>query len=158
MANFNAPGQIVISGDAAAVVRAGDIALERGAKRVVPLNVSGAWHSELMEPARERFAPYVERAKIEPPAIAVISNVDAQPYESVDHIRRNLIRSVTDEVLWHDTALRLIAEGLDVVVEFGAQAVLTPMMRRLPGVPKLLHAGDPAGLAKLRDAVAGPVA
>jgi [acyl-carrier-protein] S-malonyltransferase len=158
LANFNAPGQIVISGDAAAVVRAGDIALERGAKRVVPLNVSGAWHSELMEPARERFAPYVERAKIEPPAIAVISNVDAQPYESVDHIRRNLIRSVTDEVLWHDTALRLIAEGLDVVVEFGAQAVLTPMMRRLPGVPKLLHAGDPAGLAKLRDAVAGPVA
>jgi [acyl-carrier-protein] S-malonyltransferase len=153
LANFNAPGQIVISGDVAAVQRAAERALEAGAKRVVPLNVSGAWHSELMAPAQERFAPFVERAKISPPRLTVVSNVDAQPYRDVQGIRRNLVRSLTAEVLWHETALRLIAERLDLVVEFGASAVLTPLMKRLLGVPSVLQAGDPAGLAKLREAL-----
>jgi [acyl-carrier-protein] S-malonyltransferase len=153
LANFNAPGQIVVSGDIDAVRRAAELALEAGAKRVVPLNVSGAWHSELMAPAQERFAPFVERARIAPPKFTVISNVDALPYRDVATIRRNLVRSVTAEVLWHETALRLIAERLDLVVEFGASAVLTPLMKRLPHIPAVLHAGDPAGLAKLRDAL-----
>ena len=149
LANFNAPGQIVISGDRAAVRRAGELALEAGAKRVVALNVSGAWHSELMLPARERFAPYVEAAQIAPPKLAVISNVDARPYPDVATIRRNLVRSVTDEVLWHDSAVRLLAEGLDLIVEFGGSPVLWPMIRRLPGAPEGLHVGDPAGVERL---------
>ena len=155
IANFNAPGQIVVSGEAAAVTRAGELAMTAGAKRVVPLNVSGAWHSALMEPARERFAPYVERATIEQPRFTVVSNVDAEPYRDTARIRRNLIRSVTDEVLWHETAERLLAERLDAVVEFGASPVLAPMMRRLAGVPRVLQAGDAAGLARVRDALAG---
>ena len=145
MANFNAPGQIVVSGDLAAVIRAGEIAMARGAKRVVPLNVSGAWHSELMRPARARFAPFVERAVIEQPRFTVVSNVDAQPYRDVAHIRRNLVESLTAEVLWHDTALRLLAENLDALVEFGASPVLLPLARRLPNPPRLLQAGDVAG-------------
>jgi [acyl-carrier-protein] S-malonyltransferase len=156
LANFNAPGQIVISGDRDAVVRAGELALEAGAKRVVPLNVSGAWHSELMQPARERFAPFVAAAPIELPRFPVISNVDAEPYESVAHIRENLGRSVTDEVLWHAASERLVGYGLDLVVEFGGSAVLAPMLRRLPDAPKSLHAGDDRGIDKVLAALAQP--
>jgi [acyl-carrier-protein] S-malonyltransferase len=149
LANFNAPGQIVVSGDRDAVARAGELALAAGAKRVVPLNVSGAWHSELMAPARERFAPFVAAARIELPRFTVISNVDAQPYRDVATIRENLIRSVTDEVLWHDAAERLIAEGLERIVEFGGSAVLTPLLKRLPGAPPAVHVGDERGLESL---------
>ena len=148
LANFNAPAQIVISGDAAAVARAGELASAAGAKRVVALNVSGAWHSELMEPARERFAPYVEAASIALPQFTVISNVDAQPYRGVPSIRANLVRSVTDEVLWHATSERLLAEGLDLVVEFGGSAVLAPLIKRLPAAPPTLHVGDEKGVEK----------
>jgi [acyl-carrier-protein] S-malonyltransferase len=158
MANFNAPGQIVVSGDLAAVIRAGEIAMTRGAKRVVPLNVSGAWHSELMRPARARFGPFVERATIEEPRFTVVSNVDAQPYRDVAHIRRNLVESLTAEVLWHDTALRLLDERLDALVEFGASSVLLPLAKRLPNPPRLLHAGDVAGLERMRDALGDPSA
>ncbi len=149
LANFNAPGQIVISGDAAAVARAGELALEAGAKRVVPLNVSGAWHSELMEPAALAFAPFVERADIAPPRFTVISNVDAEPYRDVAGIRKNLIRSVDSEVLWHATAERLVAEGLDAIVEFGGSAVLAPLLKRVAGAPATIHVGDERGLDKL---------
>ncbi len=158
MANFNAPGQIVVSGDLAAVTLAGENAIAAGAKRVVRLNVSGAWHSELMRPARARFAPFVERAEIAMPVFTVISNVDAQPYRDVTHIRRNLIESLTAEVLWHDTALRLLAEGLDAVVEFGASSVLLPLARRLPNPPRLLHAGDAAGVARIDETARGSTA
>lgn len=153
-ANFNAPGQIVISGDRAAVARAGELALEAGAKRVVTLNVSGAWHSELMAPARERFAPVVARAALRMPRFTVISNVDGLPYRDVDTIRTNLVRSVTDEVLWHATAERLVAENVDLIVEFGGSAVLAPMLKRLPSAPRSLHVGDEKGLGRLAAALA----
>lgn len=149
LANYNSPAQIVISGDRAAVALASELATAAGAKRVVPLNVSGAWHSELMLPARERFAAFVERANISLPAFTVISNVDAEPYRDVATIRANLVRSVTEEVRWHATAERLVAEGLDLIVEFGGSAVLTPLVKRLPNAPKALHVGDDKAIAAL---------
>ena len=155
LANFNAPGQIVISGDADAVRFAGELAMEAGAKRVVPLNVSGAWHSALMDPARAEFAPHVAAAAVFPPAFTVISNVDAQPYgDDVERIKANLVRSVTDEVLWHDTALAIVALGLDLIVEFGASAVLAPMFKRIDGAPKAITVSDAAGVEKLREQLA----
>jgi len=150
LANFNQPGQIVISGDEAAVRMAGELALEAGAKRVIPLNVSGAWHSALMEPARDEFAKHIADAPMMMPRFAVISNVDAQPYRSVEHIKANLVRSVTDEVRWHEAAVAMVAAGLDLIVEFGATPVLAPMMKRVAGAPKAIHAGDAAGVEKLR--------
>ncbi len=152
LANFNSPAQIVISGDRDAVAKAGELALAAGAKRVVPLPVSGAWHSELMLPAQARFAPFVERAQIAVPRFTVISNVDAKPYADVATIKANLIRSVTDEVLWHATAERLAAEDLDLVVEFGGTAVLAPMFKRLADAPPSLHVGDERGIEKLSEA------
>lgn len=150
LANFNAPGQIVISGDAEAVRVAGDLATAAGAKRVVPLNVSGAWHSVLMDPARDEFARHINDATVMPPRFTVISNVDAQPYAGVEQIKTNLIRSVTDEVLWHDAAVALAAMQLDLIVEFGASAVLAPMFKRIPGAPKAVTVSDAAGVEKLR--------
>jgi [acyl-carrier-protein] S-malonyltransferase len=149
IANFNAPGQIVVSGDRDAVLRAGELAVAAGAKRAVKLNVSGAWHSDLMEAASVRFAPFVRRAQIELPRFTVVSNVDARPYTSVAGIRENLIRSVTQEVLWHDTAERVVAEGVELIVEFGGSAVLAPMVKRLRTAPRAIHVGDERGLAKL---------
>jgi [acyl-carrier-protein] S-malonyltransferase len=154
LANFNAPGQIVISGDARAVSVAGEFALEAGAKRIVPLNVAGAWHSTLMDTAKAEFAPYVHAAPLTMPRFSVVSNVDAHIYTDVAMIKTNLIRSVTDEVLWHDTATTMIAQGLDLIVEFGASAVLAPMMKRLDGAPKAISVGDCAGVEKLRGMIA----
>jgi len=156
LANFNSPQQIVISGDLGAVEHAAALALEAGAKRVVSLNVSGAWHSELMIPARERFAPIVEATLIERPRLTVISNTDARPYDDPAQIKEHIIRSVTEEVRWHDAMLRLLEERLDLIVEFGASAVLTPLARRLPDAPQIMHVGDAAGVAKLREILREP--
>jgi len=152
LANFNSPTQIVISGDLAAVRRAGELCLEAGAKRVVALNVSGAWHSELMQPAVPSFLPVVERAHVVMPRFPVISNVDAQAYRDVAHIKQNLIKSLTAEVLWHATAMNVIGidGGIDLVVEFGASPVLGPMLKRLEGVPESTSVSDNAGVTRLQ--------
>ncbi|MDQ2681183.1 MAG: ACP S-malonyltransferase [Candidatus Eremiobacteraeota bacterium] len=154
LANFNSPTQIVISGDLAGVQAAGEAMLEAGAKRVVPLNVSGAWHSALMEPAIERFKRIVDAATFQLPQFTVISNVDAQPYESVDSIKRNLVRSITDEVRWHETAQRLLEHPLEMVIEFGANPVLAPLMKRLPNAPSVMNVSDYAGVEMLRGRLA----
>ncbi len=150
LANFNSPAQIVISGDFTAVQAAGDALLEAGAKRVVPLNVSGAWHSELMLPAVSRFAQAVTAAQFRIPEFDVVSNVDAQAYRDVDAIKRNLVKSITDEVRWHDCALQLLTYDLELVVEFGASPVLSPMFKRLPGAPPVINVSDFSGVEKLR--------
>jgi [acyl-carrier-protein] S-malonyltransferase len=146
LANFNSPSQIVISGDLAAVRAAGEAALEAGAKRVVPLNVSGAWHCALMEPAIEQFASAVTSVNFKLPEFDVISNVDAQPYRDVDTIKKNLVRSITDEVRWHETAERLVGYNLDAIIEFGASPVLAPLMKRLSGAPAVRNVSDYAGV------------
>jgi [acyl-carrier-protein] S-malonyltransferase len=150
LANFNAPGQIVISGDVEAVRAAGEAAVAVGAKRVVSLNVAGAWHSALMEPARAAFSRFVRSAPIMLPRFTVISNVDARPYADVATIRDHLERSVTDEVRWHETALALAAMQLDLIVEFGASPVLAPMMKRIAGAPRAISVKDVAGIERLR--------
>ena len=151
VANLNAPVQIVVSGDVAGVRAACDIARDEGAKRVVVLNVSGAWHSELMSPAIPLFTKHVESASIGMPSFAVISNVDVVPYDSVERIRRCLIASLRARVRWHETAMALASFGPDIIVECGATRVLAPMMARLPGVEaeRVVHVADSAGVAKL---------
>ena len=158
LANFNAPGQIVISGDADAVRAAGELALAAGAKRVVSLNVSGAWHSVLMDPARAEFARHVGDAAVMLPRFTVISNVDARTYDDVEQIKTNLIRSVTDEVRWHDAAVAMAAMQLDLIVEFGASAVLAPMFKRIEGAPKAITVSDAAGVERLRAQLADATA
>ncbi|MBV8198946.1 MAG: ACP S-malonyltransferase [Candidatus Eremiobacteraeota bacterium] len=153
LANFNSPTQIVLSGDLGEVQAAAPAMLEAGAKRVVPLNVSGAWHSPLMEPALERLAAAVRSRPFSSPQFDVISNVDGRPYRDVETIRANLTRSIVDEVRWHSTALALLEYELDVIVEFGASAVLGPLMRRINGSPQVIAVSDASGVEKLREAI-----
>ncbi len=157
LANFNSPTQIVISGDLDAVAAASEAMLAAGAKRVVPLNVSGAWHSELMDPAEERFAAAVDGGIFNLPEFDVVSNVDARVYRDVETIKSNLVRSIVQEVRWHDTAERVLSYELDLVVEFGASGVLGPLMRRMNGAPKVIVVSDFAGVEKLRDAIGAKV-
>ena len=127
--------------------------LAGGAKRVVPLNVSGAWHSPLMEPALERLAAAVESSHFALPESDVISNVDGRPYRDVQTIKTNLFRSVVDEVRWNDTAEVLLSFELDLVVEFWASGVLGALMRRMSGSPPVIVVSDFAGVQKLRGAL-----
>ncbi|HYK53817.1 MAG TPA: ACP S-malonyltransferase [Candidatus Eremiobacteraceae bacterium] len=151
VANLNAPVQIVVSGDVAGVNAACELARAAGAKRVVMLNVSGAWHSPLMAPAVPAFAKHVEAAPMTVPSFAVISNVDVEPYASVEQIRRCLIASLSARVRWHEAAVALAAMQPDIIVECGATRVLAPMMARLDGVEssRVFHVADPGGLSKL---------
>lgn len=158
LANFNSPTQIVISGDLNAVNAAAQAALAAGAKRVVPLNVSGAWHSALMEPAVVPFSAAVDSGHFQLPEFDVISNVDAQRYENIETIKTNLVRSITQEVRWHDTALAVLAYNPDAVVEFGATPVLGPLMRRLPEAPNVINVSDRAGIEKLQTKIREHVA
>lgn len=155
LANLNAPVQIVVSGDIAGVNTAAELARAAGAKRVVTLNVSGAWHSELMRSAVDVFARHIEAAAIGLPAFTVISNVDVEPYTSVEQIRRCLIASLCARVRWHETAVAVARMTPDVIVECGATRVLAPMMARIDGVDgaRVVHVGDASGLTKLAAAV-----
>jgi len=155
LANFNSPTQIVISGELEQVQTAGATMLAAGAKRVVPLNVSGAWHSPLMEPAVERLASAVEAGRFRLPRFDVISNVDGRPYRDIATIKQNLIRSVVDEVRWHDTAECLLSYRLDMIAEFGASGVLSALMKRMLGAPPATVVSDLAGIERLRATIAG---
>lgn len=156
MANFNSPTQIVISGDYDAVQAAGQAMLDAGAKRVVPLNVSGAWHSELMEPALEPLRVAVEASTFALPSIDVISNVDGRPYRDVETIKRSLIRSVVDEVRWHDAAESILSYQPDMVVEYGASGVLSALMKRMSGAPPASVITDFSGVERLQRALESP--
>lgn len=155
LANFNSPTQIVISGELEQVQTAGAAMLAAGAKRVVPLNVSGAWHSPLMEPAVARLAAAVEAGRFRLPQFDVISNVDGRPYRDITTIKENLIRSVVDEVRWHDTAERLLSYRLDAIAEFGASGVLSALMKRMPGAPPATVLSDYASVQQFRATIAG---
>lgn len=146
LANFNSPTQIVLSGEESALRAAAELLLEAGAKRVVPLNVSGAWHSELMRPAIPRFKAAVEAARFVVPRFDVISNVDGRPYRSVQQIKESLVQSVTGEVRWHEAAEALLHYEPELVVEFGANPVLTALVRRMPSAPPTLAVSDAEAL------------
>lgn len=158
--NLNTLTQIVISGDVAGVEAACELAKGAGAKRVRVLNVSGAWHSTLMESAMPRFARAVESAHIRMPQFAVISNVIARPYRSVDEIRSSLLASLCARVRWHEAAVALVNCGPDVVIECGASEVLAPMIKRLPniGAVRVAHVADVAGLEELQAILGRPAA
>jgi len=131
VANYNSPGQVVISGEVGAVARAGQMCREAGAGRVIPLDVSGAFHSSLMGPAA---APLIERlaeAEFGPAAVPVVSNCDAEPRTEPDAIRDALGRQMTSAVLWEHSVRRLAREGVDTFVEVGPGAVLSRLIGRI---------------------------
>lgn len=137
-ANFNSPGQVVISGAQEAVARAGELARERGAKRVLPLAVSGAFHSPLMAPAAAKLEAELNSTPIAAPALPVIANVTAAPVTDAEDVRRSLARQVKAPVLWGPSMRRLIDDGFTRFVEVGPGKVLQGLMKRIaPDAPVL---------------------
>lgn len=129
-ANFNSPGQIVISGSAPAVRRAMEIAKQKGARLVKELVVSGAFHSPLMGEALAGLVEALKEVSIKPAAIPVFSNVEAQPASDPDHIRRLLQQQLLAPVLWENILRNMIAAGYDQYYEVGPGKVLQGLLKR----------------------------
>lgn len=130
-ANFNAPGQVVISGDVAAVERAGKLAREAGAKRVLPLNVSGAFHSPLMAVAEAGLREQLERIELRAPAFPVVSNVSAEPVDDPSDARRLLVEQLVSPVRWVASIRMMRDAGISRFLEVGPGNVLTGLLRRI---------------------------
>lgn len=131
VANYNSPGQIVISGEVGAVERAGALAEEAGAKRVIPLKVSGAFHSSLMGPAVDLLIERLEEIDLAPADVPVVANADALPHTEPAQVRECLGRQMTTSVLWEQSVRRLAEEGVETLVEVGPGTVLSRLIRRI---------------------------
>ncbi|HEX8321833.1 ACP S-malonyltransferase [Longimicrobium sp.] len=130
-ANFNTPGQVVVSGDAAAVERVGPMLVSAGAKKVQPLAVSGAFHSPLMRVAEAGLQAQLDAVAFADPAFAVVSNVSAQPVTDGAEARRLLVDQLTSTVRWTHSVRTMMQMGAERFLEVGAGKVLTGMLKRI---------------------------
>jgi [acyl-carrier-protein] S-malonyltransferase len=149
-ANFNSPGQVVVSGDVTAIERIMEMARESGAKRVIPLSVSGAFHSPLMKPAQSELEAHLEGVEFGTPAFPVVSNVTARPVTDPGEARDLLVEQLTSPVRWAESIQAMVEMGVDHFVELGPGNVLTGLNRRnARGVPSVSLQG-PADLEAFR--------
>lgn len=152
LANLNCPGQIVISGSAEGVKLAGEGAKAAGAKRVLPLNVSGPFHSSLMEPAAERLQEVLAGIAISEAAIPVVANVSARPVTSAEQIATSLVEQVASPVLWEDSVAWMAEQGVTTFIEIGPGKVLAGLIKKIaPGDVKIYSVQDAESLAELLD-------
>lgn len=129
-ANYNCPGQVVISGEKEAVMAACDKMKEAGAKRALPLQVGGAFHSPLMEPARKQLAEAIEATTFHTPICPIYQNVDARPHTDTDEIKQNLLLQLTSPVRWTDSVMQMKADGMTDFEECGPGQVLTGLINK----------------------------
>ena len=130
-ANYNSPGQVVISGNVEAVKEACAKLKEAGAKRALPLAVGGAFHSPLMEPARIELAVAIEKAPVSKPICHVYQNVDALPHTDPVEIKDNLLKQLTAPVRWTQSVINMINDGMNEFLECGPGQVLTGLIGRI---------------------------
>lgn len=130
-ANYNCPGQLVISGEKAAVEAACVKAKEAGARRALPLPVGGAFHSPLMEPAREELEKAIAEAPFQTPACPIYQNVDAKPHTDPAEIKQNLIAQLTAPVRWTQIVRQMIEDGVKQITELGPGTVLQGLVKKV---------------------------
>ena len=145
-ANFNAPGQVVISGDPAAVARAGELAREAGAKRVLPLNVSGAFHSPLVASAEAGLRNGLAAVPVADPSFPVVANATAEPVREANAARELLVRQLTAPVRWVDCFRAMVALGASHFLELGPGNVLSGLARRIDKNASAQALGTPDAL------------
>lgn len=146
VANFNCPGQIVISGGVAGIDAAVAGAKEKGIKRAIKLPVAGAYHSRLMQSAQDKLATVLAATPLNPPRVPVVCNFEAQPVGNVDEIRRTLEKQVTGSVRWEASMRHLLAQGHGLFIELGPDSALKNFMARIDKNVKALSIGNVAGL------------
>jgi len=130
-ANYNCPGQLVISGDVDAINKACEVLLEKGARRAIVLPVGGAFHSPLMEPAREELAAAIKNTTFSEPTCAIYQNVPAKAVNSAKEIKENLVAQLTAPVKWSQTIKEMIKDGATEFIEVGPGKVLQGLMRKI---------------------------
>ena len=153
-ANFNADGQVVVSGDVAGVEQLAEIAPAAGAKKVVMLNVSGAFHSPLMEPAAKGLSEHLRGIEFRDPEIPVVSNVTAEPVTSGVEARELLVRQLTAPVRWSASVRTMLDGGVDRFLELGPGKVLNGLNRRNAKGVSSTSVGEPEDIQHLQEASA----
>jgi len=154
-ANFNAPGQIVVAGHAAAVARLGELAAAQKG-RIIPLKVSAPFHCALMAPAARVVQSELERARVQPPKFPIVANFDAQPNSDAARVKELLVRQVDGPVRW-EASVRLMAErGVTHALEIGPGKVLAGLVKRIAKDIKVFSVGDAASLDAVPAFLAAP--
>lgn len=138
IANYNCPGQIVISGEIDAVKKAGELLKEAGAKRVLPLNVSGPFHSSMLKPASEKLYQELKTVEIRPIAVPYIANVTGDVVENLDDIRELLKKQISSSVRWQQSMERMISMGVDTFIEIGPGKTLSNFIKKIDRSKKVL--------------------
>lgn len=144
LANVNCPGQIVVSGTAEGVAAVAERGKEAGAKRVVPLEVSGPFHSSLMQPAADKLEAELAGVAFGDAAVPVVANVFARPVTSGEELRGLLVRQVVSPVLWEDSVRFLLGEGVDTFVEIGSGTVLAGLIKKIDKTVKVVSINSAA--------------
>jgi [acyl-carrier-protein] S-malonyltransferase len=155
IANYNCPGQIVITGEKDAVERAAQSLTEAGAKRCVPLKVSGPFHSELLKGAGENLGKELIHIKIRNPKIPYISNVDALDVVEKAPIKTLLVKQVSNSVCWQQTIEKMIEKGVDTFIEIGPGKTLSGFMRKINKDVKCMNIDKKEDLDKVLETFAG---
>ena len=148
IANYNAPGQIVISGEQSALNQAMELAKARGAKRVIPLPVSGAFHSPVMQPAAGGLAQAIAATTVHAATIPVIGNITAAPLTQAAEIREELAQQIAASVQWIRTIAYLVSAGVSAFIEIGPGQALTGMVKRITKGATTINVGSAADLEK----------
>ena len=146
VANYNSPAQIVITGDEKAVAKAGELLSAAGAKRVVPLAVSGAFHSKFMEESGHKFAEFVSELDLDNTAIPVVTNVDASETIAAADFKDKMPRQIYSSVHWTQTIENMISNGVDTFVEIGPGKVLAGLNKKINAEVKTFNIYDKASL------------
>ena len=146
LANLNCPGQIVISGPADKMSAACELAKARGAKRALPLNVAGAYHSPLMAGAQPKLRAALAQVTLAAPLVSVLSNVTAQAHSTPAEIHQRLVEQVTSPVRWEESMRYLLAQGFTRFIELGPGAALSGFMKRIDKTAQVWNVADPASL------------
>ncbi len=149
IANINSPGQIVISGEKAKIEKTCEIAKTKGAARCIPLQVSGAFHTPLMQPAADGMAKKIASLTLRPPSVPVIANMTAQPLSTVDAVKHELLDQLCHCVQWQKSVEFMAANGVDTFIEIGPGKVLTGLVRRIAKDAKTVNLSDMASIKAL---------
>ena len=146
VANYNSPAQVVITGDNDAVAKAGEILLAKGARRVVPLPVSGAFHSKFMEKAGHEFEGFVANLELNNASIPVVTNVDATATSESADFRTKMPKQIYSSVHWTQTIQQMVKDGVEIFVEIGPGKVLAGLNKKIAPEAKMFNVFDKASL------------
>lgn len=153
VANYNSPAQVVITGDEAAVAKAGELLSAAGARRVVPLAVSGAFHSKFMESAGHEFESFVSELDLNNASIPVFTNVDAQATVLAAEFKNKMPRQIYSSVHWTQTIQNLVSEGVDTIIEIGPGKVLSGLVKKIDAGVKTYNIFDKDSLESTVEAL-----